>query len=557
MLRRRSALPLFEQFRATGIGVLTALCVLLLLPIRSMALSGSCFDRSRIEVLAESLDAGRFEVEKGAVERALGAPPLAGLEQRLQARGFSLGISAAVVVRVEADRVALVPIESEKRASVLGAALDVGEDAHAFLVLPLTKRRAPFLLESGVDLGRSRVARVSLGSLDGRVKTLRPENGSVAEGRFESLLGDYPQASPECTWCVVNECLLGGDWCSWAMTLVVNCWDCWTGVECTDCTIAIAQAISCRLIECAACDEECADVLPPPPPISLVFVPSGTFIMGDGVAWCGKDEHQVTLTHDFWIGQYEVTNQEYLDLVQWAYDRGYVTATSASVRDNLDGSTKELVDLDSYYCEIAFSDGVFSLRNAGHGLNGDHPMKEVSWHGAAAYCDWLSLSEGFPRAYNHSHWKCGPEGNPYAATGYRLPTDAEWEYVAQWDDERIHPWGNETTTCSLANFRDSNTGPCVGWTSPVGRYPAGAQPNLTDLVYDLSGNVEEWANDLWTCKLGTSPQTDPPGPVGTYHRIVRGGGWTDSASCLRNCNRLDRDPNYSGSATGFRPARSD
>ena len=553
MFHRVPALLFREQFRTAGVGVLSVLCALLLLPIRSMALSGSCFDKSQIEVFAESLDAGRFQIQKGAVESALAAPPLTGLDQRLQARGFSLGITAAVVVRVGADRVALVPIESERRASLFGAALEAGEDAHAFLVLPLTKHRAPFLLESGVDLGKSRVARVSLGSLDGRVKTLHPQDGSVAEGRFESLAGDYPQASPECTWCVVNECLLGGDWCSWAMTLVVNCWDCWLGADCTDCFVAIAQSISCRLIECAACDAQCEDLLPPPPP-PFVFVRSGTFTMGDGVSWCGSDERQVTLTYDFWIGQYEVTNQEYLDLLQWAYDRGYVTATSLSVQDNLDGSTEELVDLNAPDCEIAYSGGVFTLRDAGHGINPDHPMKEVTWYGAAAYCDWLSLAEGLPRAYDHSTWKwiCGG-GDPYSATGYRLPTDAEWEYVAQWNDERRYPWGDEAPQeCVHANYNW-----CAGWTSPVGSYPAGAQPNLKEPIHDLSGNVWEWTNDWWQCNLGTTPQMDPRGPESGSSRVIRGGSWYDYAANLRASYRLQAGPSAVESYLGFRPVRSD
>ncbi len=552
MLRHLSALTFLNQFRTTGIGVLTALCGLLLLPIQGMALSGSCFDKGRIEVFAESLDAGRFQAQKGAVERLLAAPALAGLEQRLQARGFSLGIGAAVVVRVGTDRVALVPIESEQPASLFGAALEAGEDAHAFLVLPMTRRRAPFLLESGVDLGRSRVARVSLGSLDGRVKTLLPHDGSVAEGRFESLIGDYPQASPGCTWCVVNECLLGGDWCSWAMTLVVNCWDCWTGVACTDCYVAIAQSISCRLIECDACDTQCEDLLPPAPP-SLVFVPSGTFIMGDGEAKCGENERQVTLTHDFWISQYEVTNQDYLDLVQWAYDHGYATATSTSVRTNLDGSAKILVNLNDKHCEIAFSDGVFSLRDAGFGLNGSHPMKEVTWYGAAAYCDWLSLAEGLPRAYDHSTWECGPEGNPYAATGYRLLTDAEWEYAAQWNDERIYPMGNRRPQECL----DANFGECLGWTCSVRCYPDGVQPNLSDPVYNLAGNVFEWVNDRWKCSLGTSPEIDPTGPTSGLDRVIRGGSFDSYVSHVRISYRSGYHPAGNYSDFGFRFAKSD
>ena len=285
----------------------------------------------------------------------------------------------------------------------------------------------------------------------------------------------------------------------------------------------------------------------------FVLIPSGTFVMGDGVAWCGVDERQVTLTHDFWLGQYEVTNQQYLDLVQWAYDRGYVTATSLSVRDNLDGSTEELVDLDDSDCEIAFSDGVFSLRDTGHGLNGDHPMKEVTWYGSVSYCDWLSLLDGVPRAYDHSTWICGG-GDPYAAQGYRLPTDAEWEYAAQWSDERIYPWGNENPQpCVHANYNH-----CLDWTSPVGSYPSGVQPNLTDPIYDLSGNVLEWVNDWRLCDLGTSPEIDPPGPGSSAAgRVGRGGRWNGSAFGLRVSDRRVNTPDFSYDYMGFRVARSD
>ena len=115
---------------------------------------------------------------------------------------------------------------------------------------------------------------------------------------------------------------------------------------------------------------------------SMVRIPSGTFIMGDGEAYCGEDERSVRLTSDFWLGQYEVTNQEYLELLQWAYDQRYVTVDSHWVYDNLDGSTEKLVVLHNPYCEIAFSGGVFTLRDAGHGIIPDHPMTAVTWYGA-------------------------------------------------------------------------------------------------------------------------------------------------------------------------------
>ena len=313
-----------------------------------------------------------------------------------------------------------------------------------------------------------------------------------------------------------------------------------------------------RAGEQVASDTMMVEVVPVPVP-AMVLVPSGTFIMGDGVAWCGVDERQVTLTRDFWLGQYEVTNQEYLDLLRWAYDRGYVTADSSSVRDNLDGSTEELVDLDDEHCELVFSNGIFSLREVDYALRAypegydpaDHPMKEVTWYGAASYCDWLSLSESLGRAYDHSTWLCGG-GDPYTAEGYRLPTEAEWEYAAQWNDERIYPWGNRLPQkCLHANYHE-----CIGWTSPVGSFPAGVQPNLSKPIYDLTGNLWEWANDWFECSLGTDPVIDPIGPMSGTGKPMRGGDWNVDVTWLRLSERYGPSPPGSDSILGFRVARS-
>jgi formylglycine-generating enzyme required for sulfatase activity len=284
--------------------------------------------------------------------------------------------------------------------------------------------------------------------------------------------------------------------------------------------------------------------------VDMVLVPAGTFLMGDGVSFCGEDEREVTLTHPFYLGRYEVTNQEYIDSVQWAYDHGYVTATASAVTDNLDGSTEELLDLDSSLCEIAFNAGAFSLRDAGFGINGDHPVKEVSWFGAARYCDWLSLRSGLPRAYEHTgDWSCNG-GDPYGASGYRLPTDAEWEFAAQYDDERIYPWGNEAPDCSRASYH-----PCVGWTTPVGGYPGCPSVN-GEVLYDLAGNVWEWCNDWGECSLGTDPVTDPMGlPSGSY-RVFRGGSYGHDPADLRVAGRQLSWPIYSLSSQGFRVART-
>ena len=247
------------------------------------------------------------------------------------------------------------------------------------------------------------------------------------------------------------------------------------------------------------------DSIPTPDP--MVLVPAGTFIMGDGVAWCGTDQREVTLTHAFWLARYEVTNGEYLSMVQWAYDQGHVTATPFAVNDAI-GSGEMLLELDASRTEIVFDPvtETFALQESAYALTyayplgydpSDHPVKLVTWYGAAAYCDWLSMSEGLDPAYDHSTWNCGPGGNPYEAEGYRLPTDAEWEYAAQSDDERIYPWGDEAPDCTRANSNYAwPDGFCVQWTAPGGSYPDGAQPNLSSPVYDLVGNVMEWCNRL-------------------------------------------------------------
>lgn len=280
----------------------------------------------------------------------------------------------------------------------------------------------------------------------------------------------------------------------------------------------------------------------------MAELPAGGFTMGDGVAQCGSQQHQVTLTRSFYLGQREVTNQDYLEAVQWAYNHGYVTAATTSVLDGLDGSAQELLHLTGS-CEIAFSGGTFTFRDAGHGINPDHPVKEVTWYGAARYCDWLSLQAGLPRAYQHSgDWACNG-GDPYAAQGYRLPTDAEWEYAAQYDDERIYPWGNDPPDCSRANSHL-----CVGWTSPVGSYP---EAPATLGLSDMSGNVTEWCNDWHVCNLGTTPVTDPTGPGSGTYRVLHGGAYNAGTVSMLGCAyRYAYRPNYSESTTGFRVSRT-
>jgi formylglycine-generating enzyme required for sulfatase activity len=223
------------------------------------------------------------------------------------------------------------------------------------------------------------------------------------------------------------------------------------------------------------------------------------------------------------------------------------------------------VSLESPNCEIAFDGTGFTLREApdSDAQNAypdgydpaDHPVKEMSWYGAAAYCDWLSMIVGLPCAYDHATRDCNG-GDPYGAAGYRLPTDAEWEYATQFEGERTYPWGNEPPDCSRMNSRIYDGGPkCVGWTTPVGDYPGA--PNIAgEHLFDMAGNLHDWINDWYLGNLGRDPVTDPTGPPTGDFRLIRGGGWSSGASYLKCTYRVSCNPTYTFGYLGFRCART-
>jgi formylglycine-generating enzyme required for sulfatase activity len=291
-------------------------------------------------------------------------------------------------------------------------------------------------------------------------------------------------------------------------------------------------------------------------PMDMVVVPAGTFMMGQaGVA---EPEHQVSLSHIFWLGRTEVTNQQYLETAQWAVDHGH-----ASVDNNqLMAYDVALLDLSSSYCEITFIDGQFGLRRApGAGDVGfdqatsydptQHPVKLVSWYGAAYYCDWLSMMDGLPAYYNGQWSQIPNPNNPYDALGYRLPTEAEWEYAARYNDERTYPWGVGTPDCSHANYYNS-MGNCVGWSSPIGSLPDGVS---TVGLHDMAGNNWKWCND-WPAIYSNNSETDPLGSSTGSRRVIRGGAWFDDSSWLPCAKRHDYPPSAMVSNSGFRLCRT-
>ena len=274
-------------------------------------------------------------------------------------------------------------------------------------------------------------------------------------------------------------------------------------------------------------------------PGEMVSISSGEFEMGQsGVA---TPVHTVTLTHNFEMGKYEVTNQEYCDVINYALSQGLVTASSSTVTNNT-GNSQELLDLNDSDCEISFNGSSFTVDTGKE----NRPVIEVTWYGSAFYTNMLSRQAGYTEAYDLSDWSC--DVYPSSNAGYRLPTEAEWEYVARYNDDRTYPWGNDSPTSSHCNYNQN-----IGHTVDVGSYTPAGDNSLG--LCDMAGNVWEWCGD-WYGSYSSGNQTDPVGAVTGSYRVLRGGSWSDSASYTRSASRFFNTPTGGSSNLGFRVART-
>lgn len=154
----------------------------------------------------------------------------------------------------------------------------------------------------------------------------------------------------------------------------------------------------------------------------------------------------------------------------------------------------------------------------------DFPVLELTWYGAAFYCNMLSEREGLESLYNLDNWSC----QVYGKAGYRLPTEAEWEYAARYNDGRKYPWGDQEPDSSYANVNSYTPGP-----TPVSSYSPKGDSALG--ISDLAGNVAEWCNDWYNQYSVSKEQVNPTGPPPSLYiylpffkqfqplRVVRGG----------------------------------
>ncbi len=317
----------------------------------------------------------------------------------------------------------------------------------------------------------------------------------------------------------------------------------------------------------------------------MILIPGGTFAMGDPFGEGSDNErpvHEVRLS-DFYLAPHEVTVGEFRQFVEAA---DHVTSAENAVDEaataeimksvmTVQGDRTKLADLHRRILEYGGAghwnaearrwEGYnphTNWRNPGFEQADDHPVVAVSWDDAITYCNWLSRAAGLPPAYDlptgaildgHGH----PADTVGAVRGYRLPTEAEWEYAARERgcDVRFGN-GRNVAQSSEINFRGDNGGYAFlargeyrKRTVPVGSFA----PNGLGL-FDMSGNAWEWVSDNYA-EYGVDPLSDPYVMAGDK-RILRGGGWGHDAVEIRATHRSAWPRNDRCNQSGFRIAKT-
>ncbi len=275
-------------------------------------------------------------------------------------------------------------------------------------------------------------------------------------------------------------------------------------------------------------------------PSGMALIPAGSFSMGDYVDGdtSTRPVHTVFVSA-FYMDKTEVTKTKWAEVATWAATNGYdINASSAS------------------------------------GKASSHPAYYVTWYECVKWCNARSQMEGLTPCYTvgGATYKSGdsaPDCN-WTASGYRLPTEAEWEKAARggYSGKRF-PWG-DTITHSQANYYSDasyayDTSPTRGYhpdydtggypyTSPVGAFAANGYG-----LYDSAGNVGEWCWDWYdSTYYSSSPGSDPQGPSSSPwgNRAIRGGNGMGYASSTRAAYRYGQPATTSTYLNGFRTVRS-
>lgn len=271
----------------------------------------------------------------------------------------------------------------------------------------------------------------------------------------------------------------------------------------------------------------------------MVLIEGGSFMMGrnaskdkvKGVEFKSElPRHKVQL-RSFYIGKYEVTVKEYKEFVKSTGQRMPMAPDSAWFAEHPD--TKMFYPLS---------------KTQWWGWKDDFPMQNVNWFDAVKFCNWKSKKEGLKEVYtfvtkSEVKWDL-------SANGYRLPTEAEWEFAAR--------GGNKSKGYIFAGSDNIDE---VAWYDVSSNLKGPAKvgtkkPNELGL-YDMSGNVWEWCNDYYSASYySRSPKDNPTGASINIYRVLRSGGWHYRADLSRIADRDGPEAGVSNYNYGFRLARN-
>ena len=180
--------------------------------------------------------------------------------------------------------------------------------------------------------------------------------------------------------------------------------------------------------------------------------------------------------------------------------------------------------------------------------NDNLPVETVSWYDAVKFCNLLSDKASFDRCYDEKTWKCD-----FSKNGFRLPTEAEWEYACRAGTTNLYNTGNsERDLDDAAWYGNITAGNCHNIPHPA----ALRKPNAWGL-YDMHGSLWEWCNDRYCENYSVKiPDSNSPGPHNTPTRVIRGGSWISNPEFCRVTTRDFYTPDLSYLDIGFRVVRS-